>query len=63
MSRINELKKELADLEKQESDKRRKKNEKAVAALVSGMSYEEMCEVRTILNEHVRSRYQYESDE
>lgn len=63
MSRIAELKKELAELEQQEKDKRRKKNEASIAALVKGMSYDEMCELREVLNEHVRSAYVAEVDE
>lgn len=55
--RINELKQELANLESLEKEKQKKKLEKAIDAIVKGMSYDEMCDVRVVLEGRIREKY------
>lgn len=57
MSRIAELKKELAELEAEEKKRRIEAIGLVIDTLVRDMSYEQMCEVREVLNERIRNKY------
>lgn len=54
---IEKLRQQLANLEEQEAQDRKKQLVSDVALLTSGWSYEQMCEFREVLNERIRDKY------
>ena len=55
--RIVQLERELADLKAKEKAERLQKHKDRVAAMTHGMEYEELCELREVVNDYVRSNY------
>ena len=55
--RIVQLERELADLKAKEKAERLQKHKDLVAAMTHGMEYEELCELREVVNDYVRSNY------
>ncbi len=55
--RIVQLERELADLKAKEKADQLKKHQDLVATLTHGMEYEELCELRVVVNDYVKSKY------
>ncbi len=62
-NRIAELEKEIQQLKDAEAAKRRTKHVAYVETMTNGMSYDEMLELRKVLEERMTRQYAHDSDE